>query len=135
MMYVCVYDFYCDFFMILVDRSGHAVWTIRTLGERVRNPLEGMDAHVFSVCIVQCPCCGAIQEDITYYLTTSKCILVSVITYNKFKVSDFAFCFYSVYVQLQLLFTRRFFFIDTTCFGLTGHLQVSKVVIKESTAH
>jgi hypothetical protein len=38
--------------------------------------------------------------------------------------SDFAFCFYAVYVQRRLLFTRRFLFIDNICFGLTGHLQV-----------
>jgi hypothetical protein len=41
---------------------------------------------------------------------------------------DFAFCFYAVYVQLLLLFSRRFLFIDTTCFGLTGHLQVYRLL-------
>jgi hypothetical protein len=37
----------------------------------------------------------------------------------------YTFCFYAVYVQLRLLFTSR---IDNTCFGLTGHLQVYKLL-------
>ena len=32
--------------------------------------------------------------------------------------SDFMFCFYGVYVQLGLLFTHCFSFIDTICFSL-----------------
>jgi hypothetical protein len=36
--------------------------------------------------------------------------------------SDYAFYFYAVYVQRWLLFTPSFFYTDTTCFDLTGHL-------------
>jgi hypothetical protein len=35
--------------------------------------------------------------------------------------SDFVFCFYAINVQLRLLFSCNFLFIDTT-FGWTGHL-------------
>jgi hypothetical protein len=33
--------------------------------------------------------------------------------------SDFAFCFFAVYVQHWLIFSCRFLFTVTTCFGLT----------------
>jgi hypothetical protein len=40
--------------------------------------------------------------------------------------SDFAFCFYTVYVQCLLLFSRCFLFIDTMCFSLTYNKLLSQ---------
>jgi hypothetical protein len=40
--------------------------------------------------------------------------------------SDFAFCFYAVYVQLQLI-PSRFLCTDTTCFGLIDYRQVYRL--------
>jgi hypothetical protein len=75
--------------------------------------------------------------NITTYLMTSlgckfqKLILCNVILEHPVALhrSDVALCFYAIYVQLLLLlFTCHFFFIDTTCFGLTGHLQVYRLL-------
>jgi hypothetical protein len=38
---------------------------------------------------------------------------------------DFTFCFFAVYVQRRLI-SRRFLFIVTTCFSLTGHHRVHR---------
>jgi hypothetical protein len=42
--------------------------------------------------------------------------------------SAFTFCFYAVYVQLRLTIHSSFFFIDTTCFSLTSHLHVYRLL-------
>jgi hypothetical protein len=36
--------------------------------------------------------------------------------------------FSAVYVQHRLIFFRRFLFIDTTCFGITGHHHVYRLL-------
>jgi hypothetical protein len=42
--------------------------------------------------------------------------------------SGFAFRFFAVFMHRRLIFSRRFLFIDTTCFDLTGHHQVYRLL-------
>jgi hypothetical protein len=42
--------------------------------------------------------------------------------------SDFAFCFFAIYVQHRLIFSCQFTFIVTIHFGLTGHHQVYRLL-------
>jgi hypothetical protein len=56
---------------------------------------------------------------VDYYPCNSERAFADLYGVTTQKYFDFTFCFYAVIVQRRLLF-----FIDTTCFGLTGHLRV-----------
>jgi hypothetical protein len=64
-------------------------------------------------------------------------ILLNILFANTVSLSngkiilDFAFRYFAVYVQRRLIFSRRFLFIVTICFGPAGHHHV----MQESAAH